>query len=107
MPKNKTIKKQDDGRSYKIVLIIIYYILICVIPLSGILIQRARALFLIEGIFLIVYAILGIVLKIPLFNRHYSFNSYGFDNRFGFRHYFAFAIMIFGGAILFTISFGM
>lgn len=107
MSERKLLKKQIDDRRFKMSLITTFYILLFTIAVSGLLTQKVRVLFLVEGIFLVVYSMLGVIFKIPLFNRHYILNSYGFDDRFGLRHYFAFSIMIFIGLILFFISFGM
>ena len=61
--------------------------------------------FKIYGAFFILYSVLAIVYKIPVFNRHFIYKEIGFDTRFGSRHYFGFSIMIFLGIIFLYLGF--
>lgn len=105
--KNKRVKNEEIKKKEKQFLIYIISFIILLIALIVIVMfienENIRALAL--GIYFFVYSVIGIVLKMPIFNRQYMYGSHGFDNSFGLRQYFGFAIMLLFGVMLILASF--
>ena len=110
--KSKQVKSKNGfSDKLKFTFVVLFYILFLgltflLLTLTFLFSLPSRTIFLLEGLFFVVYSIFAICFKIPLFNRHYMYKSYRFDGNFGFRHYFGFSILIFLGMIFFLISFG-
>ncbi|PKM73893.1 MAG: hypothetical protein CVU91_02270 [Firmicutes bacterium HGW-Firmicutes-16] len=90
------VKKGIDIK-YKVAYLISYIVMFFTIPLTGIFINNGKITILIFGLFLIIYSVIGTVFKIPLFNRHYMYESFRFNDSFSVRQYFGFAIMFLFG----------
>jgi len=99
--KEELRKKEKQFKFYSISFAIILFMLV---PIGLRLINSENIRGLLFGIFLLIYSVIGSILKMPLFNRQYMYGSSGFDNSFGFRNYFGYVILFLFG-VIFTFSF--
>lgn len=92
-------------RKLKIVLTMLFYCLIFLPWIIFFLGVSGKEFFLISGFIYIIYAIIGMIFKLPIFNRHYVYKSVGFDESFGIRHYFGLACLLTLGIIFSYMGF--